>query len=231
MYTENLLTLSAVTLENIPRLWEQNDVLVFLIDLDNYDTLSYDTLSTGCLNSIEEDELNKLQTMYFKKRYVVSRIVLKHVLCHLLNKSSVLEISTYKDECGEVHILNHKELHICISYSENVVTLAISKVEVGIDVEIKRSLALKNTLKYLKITSSGTEKSASSSDILKIWTMKEAYCKFSNKSMLSILSKEPDFNNACCSSYVLDNKYIFSVITDSGSHTINISRLEKINYG
>jgi len=230
MYTENLMALSSVTLENIPHLWKQNDVLVFLIDLDNYDTLSYDTLSTGYLNNIERDHMEKLQTVYFKKRYIISRMVLKHVLCHLLNKSSVMEISTYKDECGEVHILNHKELHICISYSENIVTLAISKVKVGIDVEIERSLALKNTLKYLRITSSCTEKSASDSDILKIWTMKEAYCKFSNKSMLSILSKEPDFNNACCSSYVLDSKYIFSVVTDSGSHTINISRLEKINY-
>lgn len=225
MYTENLMTLSSVTLENIPHLWEQNDVLVFLIYLDNYDTLS-----TGCLNSIEEDNLKKLQTIYFKKRYVISRMVLKHVVCHLLNKSSVLEISTYKDECGGVHILNHKELHICISYSENVVTLAISKVKVGIDVEIERSLALKSTLKYLQITSLYTENLVSDSDILKSWTLKEAYCKFSNKSMFSILSKEPDFNNICYSSYLLDNKYIFSVITDSGSHTINISRLEKINY-
>ncbi|AKB75507.1 hypothetical protein MSLAZ_2246 [Methanosarcina lacustris Z-7289] len=225
MYTENLMQLSAVPLENIPQLWKQNDILVFLIDLDNYDTLS-----TGCLNSIEKEHLEKLQTTDFKKRYIISRMVLKHILCHLLNKNSVLEISTYKDECGEVHILNHKELHICISYSENIVTLAISKVEVGIDVEIKRPLALKNTLKYLQITSSCPEKSASDSDILKIWTMREAYCKFSNKSMLSILSRGPDFNNACCSSYVLDNKYIFSVITDSGLHTINISSLEKINY-
>ena len=222
MYTENLMTLSSVTLENIPHLWEQNDVLIFVIDLENYDIVDMEYL-----NNIEREYLEKLQTIYFKKRYIVSRMVLKYVLCHLLNKSSVQDISTYKDKCGEVHILNHKELHICISYSENIVTLAISKVKVGIDVEIERSLALKNTLKYLQITSSCTEKSASDSDFLKIWTMKEAYCKFSNKSMLSILSKEPDFNNACCSSYLLDNKYIFSVITDSDSHTINISSLEK----
>ncbi|KKG11172.1 hypothetical protein EO92_17840 [Methanosarcina sp. 2.H.A.1B.4] len=226
MYTENLMTLSFVPLENIPHLWEQNDVLIFLIDLDNYDTLSME-----CLNSTEREYLEKLHTIYFKKRYIVSRMVLKHVLCHLLNKSSVLDISTYKDECGEVHILNHKELHICISYSENVLTLAISKVEVGIDVEIKRSLTLKNTLKYFQTTSSCTVKSASDADILRTWTMKEAYCKFSNKNIFSILSKEPNFNNICYLSYLLDNKYIFSVITDSDPHTINISRLEKINYG
>ncbi len=220
------MTLSSVPLENIPQLWEQNDVLIFLIDLDNYETLSME-----CLNSIESEQLDKLQTIYFKKRYIVSRMVLKHVLCLILKKSSALEISTYKDECGKVHILNHKEVHICISYSENVVTLAISKVEVGIDVEIKRPLALKNTLKYFQKTSSCADKSVVEADILKRWTLKEAYCKFSNKDMYSIFSKEPDFNNICYSSYVLDNKYIFSVITDSDPHTINISRLEKINYG
>ena len=52
-----------------------------------------------------------------------------------------------------MNILNHKELHICLSYSENIATLAVSKVKVGIDVEIKRPLALKNTLKYLQTAS------------------------------------------------------------------------------
>ncbi|AKB19526.1 4'-phosphopantetheinyl transferase [Methanosarcina sp. WWM596] len=218
------MTLSSVPPENIPHLWEHNDVLIFLIDPDNYDTLSME-----CLNNIEREYLEKLQTIYFKKRYIVSRTVLKHILYYLFNKSSVQDISTYKDEFGEVHILNHKKLHICISYSENIVTLAISKVKVGIDVEIKRPMALKNTLKYLQTSSSDTDKSMSDTDILTMWTLKEAYCKFTNKTMLSILSKEPDFNQIFYSSYLLDNKYILSVITDSNLHTINISRLEKIN--
>lgn len=225
MYTENLMTLSPVPLENVPHLWEQNDVLIFFIDLDDYDILSPE-----CLNNIEKEQLGKLKTIYFKKRYIVSRMILKHVLCHLLKKKSILDISTYKDEYGEVHILNHKELHICLSYSENIVTLAISRVEIGIDVEVKRSLPLKNTLKYFQTKSSCTDKSVSDVDLLKTWTMKEAYCKFSNTSIFSILGKEPDFTNTCYSSYMLNNKYIFSVITDSDPHTINISLLEKISY-
>lgn len=223
MYTENSITLSSVPLGNLPHLWAQNDILIFLIDLDDYDPLSME-----CLNNSEREHIDKLKTSYFKKRYVVSRTVLKHILCQLLNKSSVLEISTSKDECGEVNILNHKELHICLSYSENIATLAVSKVKVGIDVEIKRPLALKNTSKYLQPFSPFPDKSESEADLLIAWTLKEAYCKFSNKSMLSILSKEPDFNNTFYSSSLLDNKYIFSIVTDSDSHAINISRLEKI---
>ncbi|WP_440947278.1 4'-phosphopantetheinyl transferase family protein [Methanosarcina sp. T3] len=224
MYTENSITLSSVPLENLPHLWAQNDVLIFLIDLDNYDASD-----TECLNDSERECLKKLKTTYFKKRYVVSRTVLKHVLCQLFNKSSILEISTYKDEFGEVHILNHKELYICISYTENVATLAISKVKVGIDIEIQRPLALKNTLKYLQPASPFPDKSERDADLLMAWTLKEAYCKFSNKPMLSILSKETDFNNTFYSSYLFDNKYIFSLITNSDSHAIKISRLGKIS--
>jgi len=224
MYTENSIILSSVPLNNLPNLWAQNDVLIFLIDMGDYDTLSM-----GCLSKSEREYFEKLKTTYFKKRYVVSRMVLKHILCQLLNKSSVLEISTYKDEFGGVRILNHKELHICISYTENIATLSVSKVKVGIDVEIKRPMALKNTLKYLQPASPFSGKSESDGDILIEWTLREAYCKFSNEPMLSILSKEPDFNNTFCSNYLLDNKYVFSLITDSDSHTVKISRLGKIS--
>lgn len=224
MYTENSLILPSVPLKNLPNLWAQNDVLIFLIDLGDYDTLGMESL-----NNSERKYFEKLKTAYFKKRYVVSRTVLKHILCQLLNKNSVLQVSTYKDEFGEVRIPNHNELHICLSYSENIATLAVSKVKVGIDVEIKRSLELKNTLKYLRPTSPFSYNSERDAYILVEWTLREAYCKFSNEPMLSILRKELDFNNAFYSSYLLDDKYIFSLITDSDSHTIKISRLGKIS--
>jgi 4'-phosphopantetheinyl transferase len=224
MYTENIAILSSVSLQDTSHLWKKNDILIFFVDMDNYDILSIDYL-----NNAEREHLERLQTKYFRKRFIVSRVVLKHILCHLLNIGSVKEISTYKDNFGEVHILNQEKLYICMSYSENITTLSISKVKIGIDIEIKRSLALKNTLKYLQLTSSYLDKSASDTDFLKAWTIKEAYCKFSNKSLLSILNKESQLNNACCSNYLFDNKYVFSIVADSDSYNIDISSLEKIN--
>jgi len=152
---------------------------------------------------------------------------LKHILCNLLKMESILNISTYKDRYGEVHILDHEDLHICISYSENIIALAISKIKIGVDIEIKRPLKLKNTLKYLHKTPLYTGNSITDSGVLNIWTLKEAYCKFSNQSMLSFLNKEPDFNNALYFSFVLDDKYIFSIVTESCRHTISINHLEK----
>ncbi|MDI9395467.1 MAG: 4'-phosphopantetheinyl transferase superfamily protein [Euryarchaeota archaeon] len=223
MHSENLI-LSSISLENTLHLWEENDILIFFIDLD-----SYDVLSTEYLNNTEKEELGKLQTLYFQKRFVISRMVLKSILCILLKMESSLDISTYKDSYGKVHILGHEDLHICISYSENIVALAISKVKIGIDVEIKRPLALKNTFKYFHKTALCGDKSANDADLLKTWTIKEAYCKFFNKTMLSSLSKDPDFNNASYFNFLLDDKYVFSIVTESDQYAINISRLEKIN--
>lgn len=221
MHADNLI-LSSIPLENTPHLWEKNDILIFLIDLDNYDALS-----TENLNNTEKEYLEKLQTLYFKKRFIVSRTVLKHIICNILKMESILNISTYKDRYGEVHILDHEDLHICISYSENIVALAISKFKIGVDIENKRPLELKNTLKYLHKTPLYTGNSINDSDFLNIWTLKEAYCKFSNKSLFSFLNKEPDFNNASYFNFLLDNKYIFSIVTESGQHAISINHLEK----
>lgn len=221
MHTENS-TLSSVPLESVPHLWENNDILVFFIDLDNYDTLSAENL-----NNTEMEDLEKLQTSYFKKRFIVSRVILKHILYNLLNMESVLNISIYKDMYGGVHISDHEDLHICISYSENIAVLAISKVKIGIDIETKRPLELKHTLRYLYNTPSYSNKSVTDNDFLKIWTLKEAYCKFSNKSMFSFLNKEPDFNNVSCFYFVLDEKYIFSIVTGLGQYTISMNYLKK----
>jgi 4'-phosphopantetheinyl transferase len=221
MNTENLI-LSSIHLGNTPCLWEKNDILIFFIDLDNYDTLS-----TEFLNNFEKENLEKLQTLYFKKRFIVSRIVLKHILCTLLKIESIQNISTYKDRYGEVHIPGHEDLHICISYSKNIIALAISKFKIGIDIETKRPLELKNTLKYLRNNSLYTGNSMACSDLLNIWTLKEAYCKYSNINMLSFLNKEPDLNNTSYSNFLLDDKYIFSIVTESGRHTISINHLRK----
>ncbi|WP_410507552.1 hypothetical protein RSJ42_12135 [Methanosarcina hadiensis] len=229
MRTENLI-LSSVILENIPCLWEKHDILIFFIDLDNYNALSAEYLS-----SIEKENLEKLQTSYFKKRFIVSRTVLKHILCTLLRLDSALSISTYKDRYGKVHITDHEDLCICISYSENIIALAVSKVKIGIDVETRRLLELKNTLKYLhneriysdKPVTLYPDKSVTDNDFLKTWTLKEAFSKFSNKSMFFFLNKEPDFNNASYSHFLLDEKYIFSIVVESDRHTISMSHLEK----
>lgn len=243
MYTGHLELPPPTPLEDIPHLWEQNDILIFLINLDNYNVLADDVLKTNNiltdhLDVEEKEHLESLKTSYFKKRYIVSRIVLKCVLKYvlkdipgcILKDQCLSDIGTYNDEYGKVHIRNHKELHICISYTENIVSLAISKVEVGIDIELKKSISPGKVLKYLQTPALKAEDFGNELDFLTAWTLKEAYCKFSNKSMLTSLNKELDLGSIFHSSYILNNKYILSVITDANPHALNISCLSKIGF-
>ncbi len=228
MQTEYLKTTSFInpehTLpENIPDLWGQNDILIFLVDLDDYSTLC-----TEHLDDMEMESLGRLKTGYFRKRYIISRMVLKYILCNILKGQSVSDMATYKDKCGKVRVRNHEELHVCISYTENIVALAVSTFELGVDIEVIKKRSLTNISKYLNKTTLQTDKSVNCLDLLTTWTLKEAHCKFSNKSIFSTFYRELDLNNVSHSSYIIYNEYILSLITSEGWHTINISLLEKI---
>lgn len=224
MYNEYLNLPFSISLEYVPYLWQQSDVLVFLVDLGNYDTFN-----ASYLNRIELEYLERLQTNHFKKRYIVSRTVLKHIICKVANERSASEVSTYKDENGKVCVLNHNELCICISYTESLAALAISKVDVGIDIELARKLVLKSTFINLYKKISLMDENVGETDFLKTWTLKEAYSKFSNKNMYLIFNRGLDFNNVNHLTYVLDNKYLFSIVTRLESNIISINRLQKID--
>jgi len=214
-----------ISLKNIPHLWEQNDIIILLVDLDNYNVLS-----TEYLDETEKEEMDIFKTNYFKKRYIVSRKVLKYIICCLFNEQSISSVSTYKDEYGKVHVRGHEELHICLSYTGDIASLAISKIKVGIDIELEKLFSPKKISKYLYKPILRTKNSENDHDLLIVWTLKEAYSKFSNKSMLANLNKELDLSNVSHSSYILNEKYILSVITCVNPHDLNISFLPKITF-
>lgn len=224
MYSESLVLPSPISLESVPYLWQQSDVLIFLINLDHYDIFS-----TKYLNKTEMEYLERLQTSYFKKRYIISRTVLKHIVCGIIRERFATGISTYKDEYGRVCIHNNSTLNICISYTQSIAVLSISEIEMGIDIELERTLALKSNLKNLHTKPLLTDEPANEVDFLKTWTLKEAYSKFLNKNMHLIFSKKLDLSGVSHFTYFLDNKYILSVITHPGSHIININYLPKID--
>ncbi len=227
MYPTELKLPSPILLENIPDLWKQNEIIILLINLN-----SYNILSTEHLDKTEKEHLETLKTNYFKIRYVVSRMVLKSVIIYIqgdiLKGQSLSDIGTYNDEYGKVRIRNHRELNICISYTGNIASLAISKVEVGIDIELKKMIPRGKMSRHLCITASEAEDFGNEPDLLRIWTLKEAYCKFSNKTMLSTLIGKLDLSDVFHSSFILNDKYILSVISDTNSHSLNISCLSKI---
>jgi 4'-phosphopantetheinyl transferase len=213
---------STIFLKDVPSLWKQKDILIFLIGLDSC------TFGSEYLDDNEKKELKKLKTSYFRERYVVSRTVLKFVIHYLLEGQAVFKISTYKDGYGRVHVRDHEELHICISYTGKIVSLAISKVDVGIDMELIKPFSTGKFSKYLNRQALKTDGLDNCPDLLTLFTLKEAYSKFSNKSIISCINKELDLSSIYSSSYILNDSYILSIITDTKPLAINISYLQKI---
>jgi 4'-phosphopantetheinyl transferase len=222
LYLNQLILIS---LKDIPYLWEQNDILVLLIDLDNYSVFN-----AKYLDDKEKEDLDRIKTSYFKKRYIVSRTVLKYILNSLHGEQSIFKIGTFKDEYGRVHVRDHEKMHVCISYTGNIVSLAISKVNVGIDIELRKLVYPGKFSKFLERKVLKTEGVEDDPDLLTLFTLKEAFCKFSNKSILFYLNKELDLSNVFYSCYALSNKYILSIVADLELHTLNISSLQKIDF-
>ncbi len=60
---------------SIYKLWNKNDALIFLIDLEMDEQLELSDLSSD-----EKEYLNTLKTNYFRKRFIASRSFLKFIL-------------------------------------------------------------------------------------------------------------------------------------------------------
>jgi 4'-phosphopantetheinyl transferase len=87
---------------------------------------------------------------------------------------------------------------------------------------------LKNTLKYLNENPLLLNESMNENELLRIWTLKEAYCKFLNKNMPSIFNEELKLESVCYSSYVLNDEHILSIVTNTDFYSLNIGFLPKI---
>ncbi len=215
-------TLSIVPLKQVTDLWNKNDVLIFIADLKDYSAPDEEYL-----REVEKIHLKSLKTEYFRKRYIISRLLLKY-LSGFLKDRPWHDMVMCKDEHGRVHVRDHNDLHVCIAYTENIVTLAISKIEMGIDIEVIRSRSVASISRSIDRTLSDITPSIDGSDFLARWTLKEAYCKFSNETMFSSLASKLDLSGVYHSSYVLDSKYLLAFVTKCYPYKVKIMRLQRI---
>ncbi len=222
-------TPSIVTAGHVSDLWEENDVVIFIIEMKDYPLADADHLSEA-----EKMHLNMLRTEYFRHRYIISRLVLKF-LAATIKERSWSDIVTCKDENGRVHVCGHNDLNVCISYSEDILALALSKIEVGIDIEVIRSRSVASISKSIDIpksidrTLSGIIPSAKIPDFLVMWTLKEAYCKLSNETMFSSLARKLDLAGLYHSSHCIKNTYLLAAVSGSHPCKVEIVFLQKID--
>jgi 4'-phosphopantetheinyl transferase len=209
--------LNQCTWETIPDIWRTNDIITFLADLGMYHPGQYDSLDDN-----EKERERNFRADYFKKRFILSRSLLKHILLPVLGAEDPSAVRVVREKGGRLILHNRPDIGISLSYSGPSVAITVAKQKIGSDIETVRLIDIRKTRScpLLSDTSCKDEKERSRS-FLHRWTLVEACAKLHDNNPLSLLNHSTLFRDTHFVSYCLDNHAILSLafekehVTDS----------------
>jgi 4'-phosphopantetheinyl transferase len=193
--------------EEIPVYWEANDVITFLADIRMYHPSLYHVLDNS-----EKEQEQKFKTEYFKKRFTISRSLLKHILQPILaaDNSSVIQLG--KEKKGRVIIPGRPGICISLSYSGPYIAITVGKQKIGSDIEIMRPVkANKISSSQIFINYPHTDDRECLRRVIHVWTLVESYAKLYNENPYSLLKTCSLFKDANFVSYCINKQLIFSL--------------------
>ena len=199
--------------DEIPAYWNEFDVITFLVDLGMYHSSLYDLLDTR-----EKEQEHEFRTDYFKKRFIVSRSIVKHILVKILKAENIADIVLYKKKTGQIMVRGRQDIHLSLSYSGTSIAVAVAKGKIGIDIERVRPVDIR------KIRSSPLfdgSKCRNNNErihhILHVWTLVEAYAKLRDRTPYPLLNSSCLPHDASFVSYCVDQRSIVSLAYDTGN--------------
>ena len=183
------------------------------------------------LVSDEKKESIKNKTMIDSKLSVYSDLFVRYLICnkyHLHNN----ELRFTKNKYGKPYLLNNQDIFFNISHTNNAFVVALSKEEIGVDIEKIRNINLKmakrlfTELEQKYILSSEHKTKA----FFELWTKKEAFIKYTGRNIFqlptfSVFNK--DIQNLI--NTIIFHKYIISVcsIYNSSQNASNIIQIRE----
>ena len=193
--------------DEILNYWKAYDVITFLVDLGIYHP-SLDNF----LDDREKEQEQKLKSDYFKKRFTVSRSILKHILLNICETKKISDINLDKKKNGRVVVKGNRNICISLSYSGTCIALSVGKRKIGSDIEeicpvsIKkiRSSPLFNHMNY-------RNEKERIRDFLHVWTLIEAYAKLYDKNPYPYLNYKFLPENGHFVSYCINQRLILSL--------------------
>ena len=162
---------------------------VYIFDINNFDgnksrlemELSKQILSFISKYKLEDDYLRSLIAWYLLKKYIKDDFFID------LNEENIV-----LNEMGKPYI--ESEVYFNISHSNNFVAVIISESECGIDIEVYDKKRNWEVLKKNILTESELNSINDNVDIVKYWSIKEAYFKMLGTGItLSKLHENVDF--------------------------------------
>jgi 4'-phosphopantetheinyl transferase len=193
--------------EEIPMHWEANDAITFLADLGMYQPSFCDVL-----DNTEKEQEQKFKTEYFKKRYTLSRGLLKHILQPVLGADNPSDISLGKEKKGRILLPDRPDICISLSYSGPYIAVTLGKQKIGCDLEVVRPVkARKITTSQIFINSPHTDDREYLWQVVHVWTLVESYAKLYDENPYSLLDSSSLVKETNFVSYCINNNLILSL--------------------
>jgi 4'-phosphopantetheinyl transferase len=205
--------------DEVATCWHANDVITFIIDLGLYPASLGDFLDPG-----EKEQLEEFRSDHFRKRFTVSRWLIRQILTQVFRTESVSDIVLVRRKEGGIEVKDHKEVHISLSYSGSCMALSIGKRKLGCDIEVLRPIYIQKTLSCPLF---GDVNCANDSRIfLHRWTLLEAYAKLYDKNPYSLLNSRGLLQDVHFVSYCVDRYAVLSLALDSDRQKDILIRLD-----
>jgi len=193
--------------DDIMSYWLAYDAITFLIDIGRYKPAFHDFLT----DEEKEYEL-RFKPVISRRRFVVSRAILKHILAKILPKMKIIDIVLIRDNDGRIHVKDVPHVNICLSYYGTSIVITVGKIKIGSDIERVRPLLDK------KITASPVfsecrfaEGEERMRQVIHMWTLVESYAKLYDTNPYPLLNSCLPFKNAEFVSYYIDQNMMFSL--------------------
>ena len=157
--------------------------------IENINKINFNEINTLYENLSTKDKKNidKIIDKKKKKQTIIGKILLKELLKENY-KIDYDDITIRKNKNGKPYIKD-KDIYYNISHSEDYVICVISDKRIGVDIEKIRKLN-KNNIKFFatKKEQDYINEKDFNKRALRVYTLKEAYCKMLGKNM-NIASK------------------------------------------
>jgi 4'-phosphopantetheinyl transferase len=213
--------------DKIPAIWGTNDVITFLADLGMYHPSLYDVLDNS-----EKEQEQKFKIEYFKKRFTISRSILKHILPPILGAKHPSDILLGKEKKGRIKIHSRPDIGISLSYSGPCIAITVGKQKIGCDIEVLRPIKdNKITSCPLFINYQCMDDKEKTRQVIHVWTLVESYAKLFDENPYSLLNPNFVFKEANFVSYCINKHLIFSLASEKKQFAESLVWLDNSTLG
>jgi len=195
------------TLEQVFLYWKDNDTLTFLVDLGIY----HPSFSTFLDKEEKEHEL-RYKTAVSRKRFVVSRTLIKHILKPVLSTPTLSDIILIRKKYGRILIKDFPGIYLSLSYSGTCIAITVGKRKIGSDIEVLRPVDIQKIKSHPLFSDTGARNEKERTrHFLRMWTLLEAYAKLSDRNTYACLTEKDFPPEVTFVSYCINSASIFSL--------------------